>query len=106
MLSNTPEFVYFEGMNLAHSINTKPDTEVSVICHEIRRRRLTAPAIFILEMYKPILGVLREGAIFAAPLLYPLVGGTLYGNLCKLLESPDQIESIIVELEKGVDHGS
>ena len=93
-------------MNLACSSEKYPHSEISAISSEIIRRRLCAPAIFVLEMYKPVVGLLREGAIFAAPLLYPFVGASLYGNLCKLLESPDNIEALIVELEKGVGHGS
>lgn len=91
---------------MQHSSENEPYLEVSVISAEIMRRKLSAPAIFVLEMYKPLVGLFREGAIMAAPLLYPLVGSRLYGNLCKLLESPENLEALIVELEKGVEHGS
>jgi hypothetical protein len=72
---------------------------VTKIAAEISRRKLIAPAIFALEMYKPIYGLFREGAVASAPILYPLVGGNLYNALCSLLNSSENIESLILKLE-------
>ncbi len=73
---------------------------LSKISHEIVRRRLASPAVFVLEMYKPLIGLFREGVTVAAPLLYPLVGSNLYGAACEVLKSQDEVEKLIVAIEE------
>lgn len=82
-----------------------PAQLISKIAAEISRRRLIAPAIFALEMYKPMYGMFREGAVASAPILYPLVGSNLYNALCSLLNSSENIESLILKLENLRESG-
>jgi hypothetical protein len=73
--------------------------EIDIVAAEIIKRRLAAPAIFILEMYKPLMGLMREVASFIRPLLLPLVGSRLVGVTSKILESTDSVEDLILKLE-------
>lgn len=66
----------------------------------IEERGMVTPAIFVLEMYKPLTTVAHAGVLFCSPLLFPLVGGKLLGEMQKVLESRNHIEMLIQELEK------
>lgn len=73
--------------------------EIDIVAAEIMKRRLSAPAIFILEMYKPLVGLMREVSSFVSPLLLPLVGTRLLSVASRILESNDSVESLILKLE-------
>ncbi|GEM_PF-2484676 len=69
----------------------------------IVKRGLAVPAIFLLEMNKPLAGLFREGASIAAPLLSPLflsiVGSKFLKEATSILGTKDGIESLIKEIE-------
>ncbi len=81
------------------SIENVNDVDLDLVASEIAKRRMLAPAIFVLEMYKPLLGVFRESCTFVSPLLTPLVGSQLVNLFSKILESSHSVESLILRLE-------
>lgn len=65
----------------------------------ISNRRMGVPAIFLLEMYKPLTTAFHSAAIFSMPLVTMLVGTHLSNVLLQVLESRDLIEKLIQLLE-------
>ena len=67
----------------------------------VRTRRLEVPAIFLLELCKPLATVAHSAGVMASPLLNALFGIRGGGKLVSLLESRENIEALIVLLERG-----
>lgn len=61
--------------------------------------RLEAPAIFFLELYKPLMGLFGATALLAEPLLYALAGQKKTENLRQFLESRENLECLIARIE-------
>lgn len=66
----------------------------------VARRGLTVPAIFILELHKPLTGLGHLVAEAFDPLTRCLVGSDRAAAVLKLLESRDNIEFVIARLEQ------
>ncbi|MCB9101493.1 MAG: hypothetical protein H6632_18285 [Anaerolineales bacterium] len=60
---------------------------------------LTTPAILLLEGHKPLAFLGSQLLLVAQPILEIFVPGELAGNIISLLESPQQLETLMVELE-------
>jgi hypothetical protein len=67
----------------------------------IVRRGLREPAIFMLELCKPLVGFMRELYGIGEPLLRSLVGNERTPQLREVLESSERVEQLIVRLERG-----
>lgn len=65
----------------------------------IEKRGLGLPAIFLLEMYKPLVGLAQNFSLVSAPLLIPLFGLNLYNQALKLLDNPANVEELILLIE-------
>lgn len=65
----------------------------------IVRRGFAEPAIFMLEMSKPLVGCLREMYALSEPLAQIFVGPTLAAALKSALASSDDTECLISLLE-------
>ncbi|MDZ4786230.1 MAG: hypothetical protein SGJ02_09160 [bacterium] len=92
-----------------HEISDKVGVpDLAFLAEEIAKRRLSVPAIFILEMYKPLFGIFREATIISYPLLVPIVGAKLYKVSLTLLSSQDKIEELIklIEAREEFVHGN
>lgn len=74
--------------------------EIQKIAQEIQRRRLNMPAIFILEMYKPLSKIFAVLSIAFSPLLIPIVGAKLSALLTEVLNDREKMEELICLLEK------
>lgn len=84
------------------SLNSSEEVSVKVIeglASEVVQRGLTAPAIFILEMYRPLASVLTSLAIISYPLLIPLFGSGKYSAITQVLKSPPALEKLVSTLE-------
>ena len=75
---------------------TKTDAEH--LAGELRRRGLSEPAAFLIEAHRPLLPLVRQGAIFAAPLLGPLLGSARMGSLMAYLERPETLDRLLDDL--------
>jgi len=77
------------------------DEALDQMASAIEQRRLTAPAIMLLEMHKPLVGCLRELYAMAEPLALMLFGSTWSPVVRELLKSPDELERLIERLERS-----
>jgi len=73
--------------------------DVKPLIDAIVNRRLVDPAIFLLEMSKPLVGCLREAYAFGEPLIQLLVGPTLASAMRGVLTSSDEVERVVSLLE-------
>lgn len=69
------------------------------VAEAIHRRGFAVPAIFFLEMYKPLVGCCREFLVMIEPIAIALVGKTGTGQLKEVLSSSSHIEELIQLLE-------
>jgi hypothetical protein len=69
----------------------------------IRRRGLREPAIFALELCKPLVGCVRELYGMGKPLVTLLVGSAAAPAIEEVLTSSDSVERLIQLLESSHD---
>ena len=72
----------------------------------VARRRLTVPAIFLLELHKPLSGLGHLVAEAFDPQTRCLVGSERAAAVLKLLESRDNVEFVIARLEEMTRRGT
>jgi hypothetical protein len=75
---------------------------------ELDRRGLAAPAAILLEAHRPLLPLLRQGAIFLGPLVAPLIGSRRFAALRRALDDPASYERLAARLasrDAGRDAG-
>jgi hypothetical protein len=75
---------------------------IQELAEAVRARRLTVPAIFILELCKPLTGCLRELYGVSLALQNLICGRELVPALQEVLESSDAVEQLITLLEQPV----
>ena len=80
----------------ADSIATLPELALA-----IQRRRMSVPAIFVLELCKPLIGPVRELYSISESLQSLIFGGVPAPCLKELLASSAKVEELILLLEKG-----
>jgi hypothetical protein len=66
----------------------------------VTRRGLTVPAIFILELHKPLVGMGRLAVEAFDPLLRFVLGSERSSAMLELLQSRAHIEYVVRELER------
>ena len=66
----------------------------------IVRRGLREPAIFMLELCKPLVGCMRELYGIGEPVLRAVVGNERVPQLRNVLESSERVEQLIERLEE------
>ncbi len=81
------------------SVST-PDP-IDAVAEAIISRRLEAPAIFLLELCKPLVGCMRELYGVGEPIACALLGGErgVAPGLRETLSSSDSVEELIKRLE-------
>lgn len=83
---------------------TEEETEALLdkAAFEVKRRKLTAPAIIALELNKPLAYVSSQASIVFAPFLVPIFGYKFVHDYSRLLSSRDSIERLLHKLEERV----
>lgn len=76
-------------------------TTLSAIANKINQRGLSVPAIFLLEMLKPLVFLGLSGAQAATPFLKMVLGVSQTEQLIELLSSRQHIEDLIQSIEKS-----
>ena len=74
---------------------------LSKIAAEVSLRGLSAPAIFFLEMCKPLCGLTAAAAVLGRPVLMVLFGLRAVEIWERIFESRQQIERLIRLIEEG-----
>lgn len=71
---------------------------VDALVDELERRGIGGPAAILMDAHRPLLPLLRQGAIFLGPLLNPLLGPRRLGALRQALEDPATYDRIAARL--------
>lgn len=66
---------------------------------EIKKRKLSVPAILFFEMHKPVSYIGSQAAIVFSPFLVPFLGFDAINNYSRLLAKRDAIERLVQRLE-------
>lgn len=69
-----------------------------LLADELERRGLGAPAAILLDAHRPLLPLLRQGAIFLGPLLGQLLGPRRHGILSRAISDPASYERLAARL--------
>lgn len=75
------------------------NSDLRTLVDTITKRRLVEPAIFFLEMGKPLAGCFREVCAVGEPLMQALFGATVSSALKDALNSSERMEDLIQLLE-------
>jgi len=78
-------------------------TDADLLADELQRRGLSAPAALLIEAHRPLLPLVRQGAIFAAPLLGPLLGSGRLASLMWHLDRPEVLDRLLDRLRGDAD---
>lgn len=78
------------------------ETELSAekLVLEIKKRGLEVPAVALLETFKPLGYLLMHLLLFFSPFLAAFIGTGRLEQLTELLRRPEEIEKLILQLEK------
>ncbi len=68
----------------------------SIVC----ARGFEAPAVFVLEMYRPLTRTLYAVSIACMPLFVPIFGMKLAKMAIAVLESPEHVQMLIDQIEQ------
>ncbi len=68
---------------------------------EIRGRKMETPAIWFLEMHKPLSYVAANSSIALSPFLVPLLGYDFVHNYSRLFSKRENVERLIQKLESN-----
>ena len=79
--------------------NTDKNT-ISHFATKIVQRGLSVPAIFLLESTKYISFIAGQALIFLGPFLTVFINDKKYYNFIQLLEKKENIEFLIIQIEK------
>ncbi|MFQ3587027.1 MAG: hypothetical protein SNJ74_04320 [Fimbriimonadaceae bacterium] len=84
---------------------TPEETETLVrrAADEIRKRKLEAPAILFLELHKPLAYVGSQAAIVFSPFIVPFLGFQFVNDYSRLFSCRENVEKLLVELERRDD---
>ncbi len=73
--------------------------ELEAVAQAIVERRLTVPAVFFLELHRPLAGLAGQAAVLGTPLLAPLLGLDRFRTLQRVLADPAQFNAFLDRLE-------
>jgi hypothetical protein len=73
---------------------------------ELERRGIGAPAAILMDAHRPLVPLIRQGAIFLGPLLVPLLGARRFGLVQRALEDPAVYDRIAGRLARGRKDGT
>lgn len=78
--------------------------DLKQLAQRLERRGLATPALFLLEMYKPLSTVLAAIGQGLHPIIFPLFANSDYQNLIKVLEDRKLLEEFLCELEEATQN--
>jgi len=76
----------------------RADESADRIAGELDRRGLAGPAAIVLDAHRPLLPLMRQGAIFLGPILAPVIGARRFEALRRLLDDPTSYERLAARL--------
>ena len=99
MRVRTESGVSQEGSSLASG--SLPPESVDLLADALERRGVAAPAAILLDAHRPLLPLIRQGAIFLGPLLNQLLGPRRLGVLRDALDDPGAYDTLTARLAGG-----
>jgi hypothetical protein len=75
------------------------DALIEGVADAVARRGLQTPALFALEIHRPVTFVASQALIVLGPLVGPLVGLDRMQNAARLLREPGVIDELIARIE-------
>lgn len=103
MGTTTEPGVSHEGMSAP---SAGPTSEpLDRLADEIEGRGLGGAAGILLDAHRPLLPLLRQGAIFLSPLVGPLLGSRRHAILRRALADPATYERLATRLAEGPPEG-
>ena len=81
---------------------TEEETErlVDRAAEELKKRRLEAPAILMLESHRPLANVGSQAAIVFGPFLIPFLGFDFVNDYARLFTKQENVERLLRKLEE------
>lgn len=73
-------------------------TPADGLADELERRGMGAPAAILMDAHRPLLPLIRQGAIFLGPLLNSLLGPGRAGALRQALDDPATYDRLTTRL--------
>ena len=76
------------------------EDRVRQLAKRVVERKLSVPAVFFLELYKPLTGLMGAGIDITAPVLKLLFGSDVTSDVSELLSSRADVEAVIAAIER------
>lgn len=91
-----------EGIALWDEPLTSDEREklLDTAAEAVVRRGLETPALFALEMHRPLGFIASQGLILLGPMLGPLLGMDRMQNASRLLREPGAVDALIRRIEE------
>lgn len=70
------------------------------IAEDLVRRRLGVPAVFLLEVMRPLSLVCQQTVLVTSPLAQVFGMGSIFGDLAHVLENRQRMEDLALEVER------
>ena len=83
-----------------NSLNIEDKDFLTKLAGEVKSRRLTTPAIFFLEMTRPLNFVGSQAMVFFGPIISAFVKTDGYYKAAEIFENHNSIEFLIQEIER------
>ena len=83
-----------------NSLNIEDKDFLTKIAQEVKSRRLTTPAIFFLEMMRPLNFVGSQAMVFFGPIISAFVKTDGYYKAAEIFENHHSVEFLIQEIER------
>ena len=83
-----------------NSLNIEDKDFLTKLAQEVKSRRLTTPAIFFLEMMRPLNFVGSQAMVFFGPIISAFVQTDGYYRAAEIFENHKSVEFLIQEIER------
>lgn len=77
-----------------------PEALIDAVARKVVQRRLEVPAVFFLEMNKPLSFIMGQSLLVAMPFLAPLLGIQRVEQLSQLLQERENVDRLIERIEE------
>jgi len=84
-------------------LRQKRDTLIDAVARQIVQRGLETPAVFFLEMNRPLTFIAGQTALVAAPFLTPIVHPRDVEDLARIMEDRANVDRLIARIEDLVE---
>jgi len=82
------------------SLKLEDKAFLTKLAEEVKARRMTTPAIFFLEMMRPLNFVGSQAMIFFGPIISTFVKTDGYYKAAEIFENNNSVEFLIQEIER------